>query len=408
MPFLSAPFPACYSANVAASGTLYEEERLSVLDGLRGVAVLLVLWYHVWEITWLPAPAPWLEFVPETGFIGVHLFFFLSGLVISYPFARAIAHQATPPSWRHFVWRRCIKIVPSYVLSIALMYAIGYAQTQDSTPAAQAIATHLLFIHTWFPATYGSINGVLWTLAVEVEFYLLFPLLWLFFSRSPWLTAAAMILAAVAWRASLSVCCYHALFVPYSENLPGYLDVFACGMLASWIYCRSSRLNHEGKRVVQRLAPFLFAGGSVAAILLLQNLFAYRHHDQWASVWQIGRREYFGFAFAAIALGALWSPRLLQLSLANRVLMFLGAISYNLYLYHQVVARELLRIHIPPYTGDPHASPHWQALFTIVASLAAIMLATLITYGFERPLLRLPDPPRFRALLQSWGNAVKR
>ena len=45
--------------------------------GLRGVAVLLVLWYHVWEISWLPAPLPWLQFVPETGFVGVHLFFLL-------------------------------------------------------------------------------------------------------------------------------------------------------------------------------------------------------------------------------------------------------------------------------------------------------------------------------------------
>ena len=103
------------------------KDRLGVLDGMRGIAVLLVLWYHIWEISWLPAPAPWLQFIPETGFIGVHLFFFLSGFVITFPFVRAQLAGEPQPTWGHFAWRRFIKIVPSYVLSIVVAYAIGYA-----------------------------------------------------------------------------------------------------------------------------------------------------------------------------------------------------------------------------------------------------------------------------------------
>src|SRR5215475_15022894 len=150
---------------MAASGTFHEEKRLGVLDGLRGIAVLLVLWYHVWEISWLPAPVSWLQFVPETGFIGVHLFFFLSGFVISYPFVRAAAEGRTQPSWSHFAWRRFLKIVPSYWLAIAVAYAVGYAQVQPNADTLPDLVTHLLFIHTWFPDRYGTINGVLWTLA---------------------------------------------------------------------------------------------------------------------------------------------------------------------------------------------------------------------------------------------------
>ena len=56
----------------------------------------------------------------ETGFIGVPLFFFLSGFVISFPFVRALVGGTAPPSWSHFACRRFIKIVPSYVLSIAV------------------------------------------------------------------------------------------------------------------------------------------------------------------------------------------------------------------------------------------------------------------------------------------------
>ena len=390
---------------MAASGTLYEETRLAPLDGLRGVAVLLVLWYHVWEISWLPAPVAWLQVVPETGFVGVHLFFFLSGFVISYPFARALLHEGRTPTWEHFAWRRFAKIVPSYVLSIAIAYAIGYAQVQDSTPAFQAIATHLLFVHTWFPQTFGSINGVLWTLAVEVEFYLLFPLVWWSFSRAPWLTAGAMISIAIAWRYVFAACCYHSVFTTYAENLPGYLDIFACGMLASWIFCR---YGNAARALDWRVPVLLFAAGVALTIALLESLYGVRHDDQWAAVWQIGRREWFGVAFAAVALGALWSPRAAQLLLANRAFVSLGAISYNLYLYHKLIARELLWRHVPPYAGNPHGDPHWQVLYTIVASVASIVAAALLTYLFERPLLRTPDPPPLRVLLRSWGNAVKR
>ncbi|MFY9662924.1 MAG: acyltransferase family protein, partial [Candidatus Cybelea sp.] len=136
---------------MAASGAFHSEARLGVLDGLRGIAVLLVLWYHVWEISWL-SPGWWLEFLPATGFVGVHLFFFLSGFVITYPFIRSVQRATPQPSWRHFAWRRFIKIVPSYVLSIAVAYAIGYAQVQPGASVIPDVVTHLLFIHTWFPS----------------------------------------------------------------------------------------------------------------------------------------------------------------------------------------------------------------------------------------------------------------
>jgi peptidoglycan/LPS O-acetylase OafA/YrhL len=82
--------------------------------------------------------------------------------------------------------------------------------------------------------------------------------------------------------------------------------------------------------------------------------------------------------------------------LSNPPLRFLAIISYNLYLYHQIVARELLRLHVPPYTGDPHADPQWQVGYTLVAFVAAIVQAALVTYLIERPLLRLPEPRLLR------------
>lgn len=184
-------------------------QRLAVLDGLRGIAILLVVWYHVWQITWLRAPLPVLEFLPETGFSGVDLFFFLSGFVIAYPFPKAAAARTAQPGWRHFAYRRCIKIVPSYVVSIAVLVAFGYVHFTSLGDALWHLGTHLTFVHTWFTSTAGSINGVLWSLAVEVQFYVLFPLIWWCFRRNATATAVAMVAAALLWRMQAAMCCMH-------------------------------------------------------------------------------------------------------------------------------------------------------------------------------------------------------
>jgi peptidoglycan/LPS O-acetylase OafA/YrhL len=380
-------------AQTAASGGLHENPRLGVLDGLRGLAVLLVLWYHVWEISWLSPPS-WLAFLPATGFAGVTLFFFLSGFVISYPFFRADDLGRPPPSWGHFAWRRFIKIVPSYVLSIAVAYALGYAQRQPSAALFPDLTTHLLFIHTWFPDRFGSINGVLWTLSIEVEFYCVFPLIWWAFARRPWLTAGAMIAIAWIWRAWLAHCCYATLFPQYEENLPGYLDIFAFGMLSAFVFV--ARRDLLRAPAIRGVAPLIATGGFVALWLLLTNCYAYRFNDQWAGVWQIDRRPLLGIAFSAMALGSLASPQWWQILLDNAPLRFLAAISYNLYLYHQITARELLWHHVPPYTRNPHYDREWQARYTELAFALAIAVAMAATYLFERPLLRLRGPRNAR------------
>jgi peptidoglycan/LPS O-acetylase OafA/YrhL len=383
---------------MAASGGLHENPRLGVLDGLRGLAVLLVLWYHVWEISWL-APPKSLAFLPATGFIGVTLFFFLSGFVISYPFFRADQLGRPPPSWGHFAWRRFIKIVPSYVLSIAVAYALGYAQRQPNAALLPDLTTHLLFIHTWFPDRYGSINGVLWTLSVEVEFYCVFPLIWWAFRRQPWLCAGSMVLLAWMWRAWMAHCCYSTLFAQYEENLPGYLDIFALGMLSAYLFV--GRANLMRAPAIRAIAPLVALGGFAMLWLLLENCYMSRLSDQWSGVWQIDRRPLLGVAFSVIALGSLASPRSWQIVLDNAPMRFLAAISYNLYLYHQIVARELVWHHIPPYTGNPHHNVQWQARYTELAFATAIAVATATTYLFERPLLRLKGPRGARAPIKA-------
>ncbi|GAC1658393.1 MAG: hypothetical protein NVS9B12_10870 [Vulcanimicrobiaceae bacterium] len=369
--------------------------RLGVLDGLRGIAILMVVWFHIWQMSWLGAPATWLQFIPETGFIGVAIFFFISGFVICYPFARARLEGGTAPSWGHFASRRAMKILPSYVLAIALAYATGYAWTQGGAGVPTDLLTHLLFVHNWFAATYGSINGVLWTLAVEVQFYCLFPFICTVFLRRPFLSAAVMMLIALAFRIRVAHCCapfYNQLI----EQLPAYFDFFACGMLSSWLYV-FWRNRAPSAPALRWIATVGAAVGFLILIALMKSLFGVRYEPNGFGAWQVYYRTPLALDCGLIAVASLFAFPFWKRALANPALVFCSLVSYNWYIYHQLVARELWWHHLPPWRGTSNLmsaqSDHtWAFWFSIAAFVAGLTIATAVTFVFERPILGIHLP----------------
>jgi peptidoglycan/LPS O-acetylase OafA/YrhL len=366
--------------------------RIATIDGLRGIAILAVVWYHVWQISWQSAVIPVinvsLQPIAETGFLGVDLFFFISGFVLMLPYAHAHLTGAPRPTLRHFVSRRFLKIVPSYVLAIVAMIALGFQTYSHLGDAVRDVGFHLLFIHNWFALTNGSIDSVMWSLGAEIQFYVLFPLLVLAFGRRPLLSAAALFAVANGWR----VWCMlsnHYFYAQRLEQLPAYIDFFAAGMLCAIAYVAIATRRPQ---LAQRRWAFtaLSVAGFVALWLLVVNCFDHRGDAPWPETWKIEWRSVLALVYLAIALGSLFAVRAYQRVLANRVLLFLAAISYNLYLWHQPLARMLHKLRLPPYaTVDPHDDRHWMFVFAFVALPLALGVAALLTYGFEQPILRL-------------------
>ena len=372
--------------------------RLDVLDGLRGLAIALVLYFHVWQISWLPASVTVFGYdlswqrIPELGFVGVDLFFFLSGFVIVYPYVRARLEGRPAPSLGHFAYRRFIKIVPSYVLCIAVLVAIGYARFDSLGDAVRQIAVHLFFIHNWWSDSSGSINGVLWSLAIEVQFYLIFPLLVWAFVRAPYAVAFAMAIVAVAWRLVVERCCTY-YYDWLLSQLPAVLDLFAAGMLSAWLFVW---LRKERPDVAARRIPWTLAAlaGFVWFYALIGHGFDIRYAPDGFHHWITHDGLLLALDFTIVALGSLFAMPWWHAALANPVLVFLGLISYNLYLWHQVVARYWRDLGWPrPLTPQPQDDPHWQLYYTLVIIPITIAFATLVTFAFERPLLRW-KPPR--------------
>ncbi len=190
---------------------------------------------------------------------------------------------------------------------------------------------------------------------------------------------------SVVYRHIAGVCCLSNQALQMIDNLPGYLDIFAAGMICAYLYVRFRDL-----RRFPWFGTALAVAGFAFLIALLENLWASRFVDQWSTVWEISNRSWIGVAFILIALGSLFAFPAWKAILTNPVLLFFGAISYNLYLYHQPVAREMLWHHFPPYsTPAGHGDDRWAHAFTWLAFAVTIAQAAIVTYAFERPLLRV-------------------
>ena len=371
--------------------------HVDILDGLRGIAIAFVMWFHVWEITWQGAAFTVFgreidfTFLARMGFVGVEIFFFVSGFCLFWPYARALAERRPMPTVKHFAYRRFIKIVPSYLLALAVLVALGSERDRSLDDGIKDVLAHVFFVHTWFQSYFGSIDGVLWSLGVEVQFYVIFPLVVLAFVRWPRATALGLVALAFVWRYAVEQCCAtgpYNHFHQLANQLPAYLDLFAIGMFAAWIVAvvLPSVTFTQRVRVIGTLVAL---AGCAWVVGLIGNVDSVRGMHDYAEHWQVWNRFPFGVALLVVTVGSVAAFPLWHRLFANRVLVFLSVISYNAYIWHQLVARGLLWLKIPPIaTTDPHNDPHWQLLALPIYLLAGVAVASVLTYAFERPLLR--------------------
>jgi peptidoglycan/LPS O-acetylase OafA/YrhL len=346
-------------------------ERLDVLDGLRGLAIALVVWYHAWLVSGQGVAG--LNFVAEAGFLGVDLFFFISGFCIFYPYARAKREGRPAPTIRRFFFRRAVKILPSYLLALTVFAIVYHARFASPAEAAVQIASHLTFMHTLSPLTFGAISGPLWTIGVEVQFYLLFPLLCPFFRKSPILAYGALIAFSETYRLVVGAIGLGSSFL-FINQLPAYLDVFGSGMFAAYALITLQRPANERARRLYTLASLLAFGVAFAG--LAQVAAIGRGADINAAYdWVNAARVAVGPLCIVLALSSSFAVARWRSVLTTRVVTFLSMISYNLYLWN---------LEIAVWYHQAGLSPGATFVLGIVT---ALFLATAITYAIERPIL---------------------
>ena len=370
---------------------------LPALDGLRWLMVFSVACFHYWQQSWW-SPAihlaglsisldPWLR----TGYIWVDGMLLLSGFLLFLPLALRRVRGGGGPSFPGFYRRRFARIVPGYVLNLLVVFFVSaLPQGRYAAPwhAVRDWLAHLSFTHAWFRFSnlFTPLNGVLWTLGVEVQFYLIFPLVARAFWNKPLITYLGALAVSFGFRA-------YALSLPDSamlvNQLPAFLDVYLNGFLAAWAYAWLRQRAGDGLAFRLMMTAAALAGAVMIAGLIRAQ--AAEAGIQALRAGQMLRRFPLSLLLSVVFIGTSLGLSGLRLLLGNPLTRFLSAVSFQFYMWHQVVAAQMKHWRFPPsLAAQPHMAGEkaWQVPYVLLALLISLGVSALAAYGIERPAAR--------------------
>ena len=307
---------------------------LPAVTGLRGVAALWVMLFHLYDLTHRVdvslgpiSLAPWLT----SGYLGVDLFFVLSGFLLAPAFIDPARRAAGLwPFWRN----RLLRVLPALWVQLAILLAILALWGEGLPPPSEIAAHFTLTFNLW--RNESSINGVYWSLPIEWNFYMVLPLLAFAFQggarRASW--GVLLYLALAIGFRLLCVWAVHrygadgVALARWITQLPGRLDQFAFGMAGAWLL-----LRHPPSARLARTLAWLGLIAALALAALASELGSFVGQLRMPWVWLYN--ALIALAFAALVLGAAGDPRgAVARGLQWRPLAWLGMVSYSLYLWH--------------------------------------------------------------------------
>jgi len=382
-----------------------ESKFVASADLLRVCCVFIIAWYHIWQQSWLN-PVLTLGFlridlnpVVRTGYLMVDLLLMLSGFLLFLPYARHAVEKTPLPRIGEYYRKRAARILPSYlfcILIILFCFALPNGEYNSREHLLTDLFAHLTFTHNLFPLSYQStkLNGALWTLAVEVQFYLIAPLICRVFAKKPFWTYLSMILLAFAYRFL-----YVLPMDSYSlhlNRLPAMLDVYANGMLGALIYVTLCRYMRRSA-----WKSLLLNAAAVLCVVFIHWLMNGQSHASGGysgiHIGQMIRRFPLSAAGALFLVCAGLGLNGLTRLISCRPIRWLSMISYNVYIWHAYLAVRLKQWRIPAYTSpNPNqvGEQPWQTQYTLLCLLAAVLLGALITCLIEKPAAKLILKPR--------------
>ncbi|MEO5903457.1 MAG: acyltransferase [Gemmatimonadaceae bacterium] len=366
------------------------ERHIVPLDGLRGIAVLLVMFGHFWlgqRPDNLVENAVYTFF--QNGWIGVDLFFVLSGFLITGILLEA---KGSSHYFRNFYARRTLRIFPLYWGFLFAYFIVLPAFLQPHSPFAAERSTQLYF---WL---YGSnflslVGGAhippglnhFWSLAVEEQFYLIWPALVLAMSaKTLERVCVALLFAGLVFRLLLMTTPYHHTggFV----LTPARIDTLAIGAWLA-VICR----NRARRDLVERLAPRVFLGALLA--LVVSSLPDLRILAFQVSMQTVGfpLLAVIGASLISIAAGNAEEHARFRRWLSWRPLTSVGKYSYAMYVFHLplIVALDAVGLHMSTFSGGNPPGIFGAFAYSIVASIITFSLAFASWHLYEKHFLKL-------------------
>jgi peptidoglycan/LPS O-acetylase OafA/YrhL len=349
------------------------------LDALRAIAAGMVLLYHFWR--------PVRDYA-HLGGIGVRVFFVLSGFLITGILLRSrqlveARETSTGAALRRFYVRRVLRIFPLYYVALVIAWYGHVGGAREGMPwhAAYLSNVHFFFVNAVHHGQWGGYVGHFWSLAVEEQFYLLWP--WaVFFARRQWLPGIALGMAAVGpvFRLVVTATTGNDL-APIL--LPGCIDSLALGAYLAMTVAPGFE-SHPLVRPIGAAALWsgvLLFGAHQAAVhtggFWLFRAVSFDLAVALAGVWLVAR--------AAQGFGGV-AGRVLELA----PLRYLGTISYGIYVYHRMLPDLLPRAARRLGYADLLAPLGDQTIpYVVFYTAASVAVAAVSWHCFEGPINRL-------------------
>jgi len=364
--------------------------RLRSVDALRGIAALGVVLYHAIDHTdkvlppnSLRYPMKLIQFLSSFGYVGVFLFFVISGFCIHLQWCRSRSmNEEQSVAFGKFWKRRIRRLYPPYLIALVLFLGLTALTVGISVSRffIYDVAMHLLMLHNLDPRTCYSINGVFWTLAIEEQLYLAYFLLLFLRKRWGWyVTLIVCLLARAAWM-SLS----HLLWLkggiglPVPEAAASHWFTWALGAIAVEAWFGLVKLPRWTRDL--RIASLLIVSASAMAYFgsyIPKDTFW--HISSWFllhPLWGIG---FFIVLNRAVLAEDGW-VRELRLPPIVSVFATLGVFSYSIYLTHELTIMQSWRWVNP-------AALQMQNVFLITIP-ATIVFAWMFFWFCERPFMK--------------------
>lgn len=367
-----------------------ESSRLRSIDALRGFAAIGVVLYHTLgldakilpqNILWYPAKT--VQFASSFGYIGVFLFFVISGFCIHLQWARSEATGANARIQFGAFWKRRIRrLYPPYIIALALYLGLtAWSVGIDvSHFFIYDVVMHLLMLHNLDAHTCYSINGVFWTLAIEEQLYLAYFLLLFMRRRWGWATTLIVCLSArLGWMVfSHVVWLKTGTGIPVPEAAAVHWFTWALGAIGVEAMFGLVRLP-KWTRNAWLAGMLVVAASAISHFLPSIPKDTLLHNFSWFLIHPMWGLGFFILVNRAVTAEEGWIKKLSLPSLVS-IFATLGVFSYSIYLTHELVIIQSWRF------IDAALPKMFSTLFILIP--ATILFAWVFFWFCERPYMR--------------------
>ncbi|WP_266167923.1 acyltransferase family protein [Dyella subtropica] len=347
--------------------------RLPGLDLLRAIAIAWVMLFHSYIVGGLGEPFGSLQ---SSGWMGVDLFFVLSGYLIGSQLLKPLS-QGKPLAFGRFYVRRTFRVVPAYLVVLAIYFSLPWAREADGIQPLWQFLTYT--VNFLIDYEHNQAFSHVWSLCVEEHFYLLFPLLAWWLARNPSVgkfvaVCVAIIIGGMVMRGYL----WHHMDDRFVEVIyyPTYnrIDGLLAGVVLATIQAYRPAM---WQRMQERANLWLLAGCVVLALAI--GLF----QDRTGLLSTVIGYPLLSWGFALV-VAAGTSPASWLGRWRVPAVGWIALVSYSLYLSHKIV------FHLVQAMLAEHPQVHGLAAFSVYA-VATFAGGALLYYAVERPFLRLRD-----------------